>query len=73
MSDDIFDLPDDPLPPHPYTERDDICGVTKTGATGIEWICIKEVHATEADIKAGRKRIDQHWFVRRWPNRHEEE
>lgn len=53
----------------PRTERPGICGVVQVGATGIEWVCIKEVHATEDDVRQGREKADRHYFVNRWPNR----
>lgn len=27
--------------------KDDICGVTFIGSTGVEWICVKQVHNPE--------------------------
>lgn len=55
------------LPPHPLIDAPGTCGAVKAGASGIEWICIAEVHATETDIRLGRARIDRHYFVRRYP------
>lgn len=28
----------------PTAGRPEICGVTKMGATGIEWVCVRKVH-----------------------------
>ncbi len=56
-----------------------ICGVTTTGALGIEWICVKEPHAKIYTRRSGLRRGapifsdnpqgDYHYFVNRWPNR----
>ena len=52
-----------------------ICGVTRLGGTGIEWICVRPVHAKVYKRKDGRTffsenyTADQHYFVRRYPNR----
>lgn len=59
-----------------------ICGVTKIGSTGIEWICIKTPHAEIYErhssssthprgglIFSNNPKADAHYFVNRWPNR----
>lgn len=63
---------DQPLPPHPAIGTPGTCGAVHVGATGIEWVCVAAVHATETDIRQGRARIDRHYFVRRhpWRNLH---
>lgn len=67
------------MTPDPRTERHDICGVTFIGATGIEWICIKEVHAKIYTSRKGKvvydtnPNADRHYFVNRWPNRSKKE
>lgn len=66
----------------PRTQKEGICGITTIGGTGIEWICIKKVHDTayvrrSSDMTHRRgslvfnnnPRSEQHYFVRRWPNR----
>ena len=60
-------------------QREGICGVTKIGATGINWICVRKVHDKEYRRRHGRRSgeriednnpaVDQHYFVRRWRNR----
>lgn len=63
-------------------KREGICGVTRIGPSGIEWICVKQVHGKVYERKtSGRtyKKGDpifsesmsnfQHYFVNRWPNR----
>lgn len=62
--------------PDPRTEKDDICGVTFTGATGIEWICIKEIHQKTYPMKKPpgyrlqeSPSVHQHYFVNKWPHR----
>lgn len=67
--DDVLDLPDTPLPPHTAIDAPGSCRATHIGGTGIEWICIAPVHATEASIRAGNPQVDRHIFVRRYPNR----
>lgn len=62
--------------------REGICGVTHIGCTGIEWICVIPPHAkvynrrtSSKTHKKGdlifntNKKVDQHYFVNRWPNR----
>lgn len=63
-------------------EQPDICGLTRTGPTGIEWICIAAVHDVAYVRKSGDRthrkgdlifsnnpKSEQHYWVRRWPNR----
>lgn len=60
----------------------DICGYTRTGPTGIEWICIKEPHdkVYRRHSKGRRGELifsnnpstEHHHMVNRWPNRKKE-
>lgn len=54
------------------------CGVTQVGGTGIEWVCIRPVHAKVYTRRRGRKgepifnanpSADQHYMVPRYPGR----
>lgn len=77
--DDLFDLPERPLSPHPkLTSGEPICGVTiMKGQT--EFICIKPPHASVYRSKRARNiwennpGVDRHSFVNRWPNRPRQE
>lgn len=66
----------------PRAKEKGICGVTFIGSTGIEWICVKKVHAKvytrntsgygyrKGDpIFSSSRTADSHYFVNRWPNR----
>lgn len=66
---------------HPDVTRD-ICGVIHVGGLGIEWICVREVHAKVYIRRKTTKRnhkgdliysnnpvADKHYMVARWPNR----
>lgn len=60
----------------PRAERTGTCGVTTIGGTGIEWICIKKVHAkwedrhrAPVDSRGNPAQSERHYFVRRYPNR----
>lgn len=59
----------------PWLDRADICGVTRTGPTGIEWICVKKVHAKIYQGRNGKMvydnnpGADRHFYVNRYPNR----
>lgn len=60
----------------PRAKKEGICGVTIIGGSGIEWICIRPVHAKIYYRHKNRKPIysenptaDQHYMVPRWPNR----
>jgi hypothetical protein len=60
----------------------DICGLTKIGASGIEWICINPPHDKDYIRRSGDKthyrgtykpssnpKTDQHYWVNRYPYR----
>lgn len=62
--------------------KEERCRVTRVGPTGIEWICIKPVHAKIYYRKVGDKshkkgdriyannpQVDYHYMVNRWPGR----
>lgn len=64
------------------SEGKQICGVVRVGATGIEWICVRPVHAQVYVRRTSGQRyvrgdpkfstnpsVDQHYFQRRYPNR----
>lgn len=61
--------------PDPRTLVPGICGVTSVGGLGIEWICIKKVHAKIYHNRKGgiiydnNKNADRHYMVNRYPNR----
>ena len=68
--------------PDPRTEAPGICGATRIGSTGIEWVCIKPVHGTAYTRKRGdrthragdliindTRTSVAHYMVNRWPNR----
>lgn len=62
--------------PDPRTDRPGLCGITRTGATGIEWICIRPVHAKwedrhrpAYDSRGNPAQAERHYFVRRYPYR----
>ena len=63
------------MEPDPRTEREGICRITFTGATGIEWICIRDVHQPVYRAKRGETIFADtpnaafHYFVPRWPGR----
>lgn len=71
-----------PAPP-PEEGNPRQCGVVRIGGTGLEWVCVREVHAkvyirhrTGAPIfPSGRQpdgrpvQADRHLFVRRYPDR----
>jgi hypothetical protein len=59
-----------------------ICGVTTIGGTGIEWVCVRSVHAKVYQRRTGDRthhrgepiyqdggKADQHVFVPRYPGR----
>lgn len=60
---------------NPRTEAPHICGVTQVGSLGIEWVCVKKVHAKIYFRRNGkmfedtRPNADRHYFVPRWLNR----
>jgi hypothetical protein len=59
----------------PRADKGNLCGVSFIGSTGIEWICIKPVHAKLRKRKNGRvelesnPEVDRHYYVNKWPNR----
>jgi hypothetical protein len=60
--------------PDPRTERRGICRAMTIGGTGIEWVCIKLVHAPDDGKIYGARRgviptADRHYYVPRYPNR----
>lgn len=61
--------------PDPRAEKEDICGVTWIGGTGIEWICINPVHDKVYKTKRGEytpstsPKVHQHYMVPRYPMR----
>jgi hypothetical protein len=64
----------------PRIKETGICGITCIGGSGIEWVCIRQVHAkvynrhkNGAPIYDNNRRADQHYFVPRWPNRKEKQ
>lgn len=61
--------------PDPRVEKEGICGVTFTGSTGIEWVCVKDTHQKiYPDKRYGFRLQDnpsvhRHYFVNKWPHR----
>lgn len=60
--------------PRPEDAR--ICGIVRIGGTGIEWVCIRGVHAKWADrhrpavdSRGNPAQAERHYMVRRYPNR----
>lgn len=66
----------------PRAKKSGICGVTTVGGSGIEWICVNPVHGETYMRKSSDRhhrkgelifsnnpKADQHFMVRRWPNR----
>jgi hypothetical protein len=60
----------------PRAKGTGICGVTRIGGTGIEWVCIRQVHAkvynrhkNGAPIYNDNPKTEQHYFVPKWPHR----
>lgn len=59
----------------PRTEQSGICGVVDHRGGPIEWVCINPVHADVYRSRRGKTiyssnpRVDQHYFVNRYPNR----
>lgn len=68
MTDDLFGLPDTPLPAAPSIDQPGTCRATRI-VHAIEWICVAPVHATEESIRAGNPQVDRHMFVNRYPHR----
>lgn len=59
-----------------------ICGVTTVGGTGIEWVCIRQVHGAVYTRNRGDRNhrkgdviysttpnSERHYYVPKWPNR----
>lgn len=59
----------------PRTEQPGICGVVDNRGGSIEWVCINPVHGdiyrsrNGKTIYSSNPRVDQHYFVNRYPNR----